>query len=1612
MPKKIINFLKLNNIRIRKYENHNWITYLSNLNVEIEQNNILGILDINSGSNEKIFELLTAFDIKPDFYQGNINIRYDDEQTFLIKKNETYAKNISYAFDENFDSNVKKSIYNYLKQYFIDSNLLKVSVNNFVNSWAKTYANYSIYLQKVYTDILLNFERNSNKKLLELSEKVSDINQKVNSGNNFYLYLLEIKKQLIDLFTILRNSQYDLMQTSYETINKYEHGNSYLDYSKFSEIKSKYEEALRKYQNKLDYKLYLKKQNSLEIRNYLNQFSKLNFENIEIFKKIYIDLYNENLYLKDQIKIYKNDLDSYIYFYWNYILNQRIIKFIDTNFEKLKWIKKDMFSAIWQDVYNLRNIAYFETSYINFDDPIYIVNNKIKKIVFENFEIKKNYYIDKINRNYKEYISNLLKLKKNKFNTNETEIYTSNYISLEKLNEIKTEYISIKNDYMWNYENTFIRLNDRIRENLNDLKKINSNNRSLFKNIKSMLSSIYSKINRFNDSDEKNNSNIIALINELKDLKKNYIVEKNNFYTYRNLFRDAKVSPHIYTNYMLNSLIYTILKKANISFSDINNDINSLTLSQKIQIEKQKLLINKPSLIIIGRNITKLDEKLQAKLLDQINKYIFEQKIIGIYLLNNINIASKLTTDICIINQGTVIEQGKTQQVVTNPINPITKSMLGYVDSDTNEKISRYNELKSNKFENILPFEVDNEHTIWCSKNQLYDWATIKNIKTDALKKSIFSDVDKIKNKTTKINDCENFDETQLFNYVELNDDGEQEMDKNYNHIIVEQGRYQKWLDANFFSEHQEKKLPFTIIMPPPNVTGNLHIGHALDTYLMDSIIRFKKLQGYDVLFLPGKDHAGIATQAKVEKKLLEQNITKYDLGREKFIEKIWEWKDDYSNNITKQWQKLGLFIDYNFERFTLDKQANEAVLVVFVKLYNDGLIYRSNKPINWDPKLKTALSNIEVIPKSTEQKLYYIKYPLEDSSAYLLIATTRPETMFSDVAIAINQEDERAEKLLNQTVIHPLTKRRIKIITSPLIDKNFGTGLMKVSAHAMDDIDIIKQNNLEIIECIDDNGLLNEKANEFAGLDRFEARKKIIEFLQERNLIEKIEDITSNVGYSERSQVPIEILVRPQWFVKMDKLAEKLLLHFNNEDKVNFFPERFADVLKKWMENVNDWTISRQIWWGHRIPAWYKGNKILVQINCPGEGWKQDSDVLDTWFSSALSPFVFLGWPQTKKYLNRYFPTDLLVTGYDIIFFWVARMYFQSLYFMNEKPFKNVLIHGLVRDEQGRKMSKSLGNGINPIEIIDKYGSDVLRMSLIFNSSPGQDINFSEEKIQGARLFINKFWNIARLVSQIKYKNILDYNLTNLDEYDYWILDKFLILKRAITKDIDKYEFSLIFKSIQNFIINDFSSWYLEFLKLKNNNNFIHVLFRELLILLHPFMPFTTDYLFEYIYSEELLDNEFHIFSELNVETNNVNRLIEIISTLRKYREDKKISKSETLHYWIKNIELSENQKEIVEKMTNFKWTKNTDFSIKLSKCELFIKQSKETKAQEQEEFKKIIGQLKIDIEFNEKLLNNPKFIEKANPNLIEEKNKKLALLKEKLSFYQSKIQIKTSKK
>ncbi|AWX43001.1 valine--tRNA ligase [Metamycoplasma cloacale] len=839
-------------------------------------------------------------------------------------------------------------------------------------------------------------------------------------------------------------------------------------------------------------------------------------------------------------------------------------------------------------------------------------------------------------------------------------------------------------------------------------------------------------------------------------------------------------------------------------------------------------------------------------------------------------------------------------------------------------------------------------------------------------------------------------------------------MEKSFNHKIVEDQRNEKWKKAKFFMTHDEAKRPFTIILPPPNVTGKLHIGHALDTYIQDTIIRYKKLQGYDVMWVPGKDHAGIATQAVVEKKLAERGISKYDLGREKFIEEVWKWKEEFSNNITSQWDKLGLALDFENERFTFDTEANEAVLKVFVDLYNAGLIYRDNKPINWDPKLQTALSNIEVVSRETNQKIYYIKYPIKDSDQHLVIATTRIETLFSDVAVAINPKDERIKELKNKTIIHPLTKKELPVVLSETIDPTFGSGVMKVSAHAIDDIEIIKKNNLEIIECIDKNGILNEQAMEFKGLDRLSARESIYIKLENEGYIDKVEQTKSAVGYSERSGEAIEILVQPQWFVKMNFLSQKLLKHFESVDGVKFIPERFAKDLTRWMTDTYDWTISRQIWWGHRIPAWYKDDEVKVQIENPGEGWVQDNDVLDTWFSSALSPFVFLGWPQTDIKIKRYFPTDVLVTAYDIIFFWVARMYFQSLYFMNEKPFKEVLIHGIVRDAEGRKMSKSLGNGIDPIQVIDEQGSDVLRMSLIFNCAPGQDINFSDDKIQTARLFINKFWNIARYISSLPIDTKDEINFKKLDYYDLWILAKFQLFKQSISNCMDKYEFNLIFKYVQDFIVNDLSSWYLEFIKFKNNNKLVHWLFREILILMHPFMPFVTDYLFEYIFHEELLEASSLQFEVVDEEVaNKIQSIINIITTLRKYREEKHISKAEKLYFTYKNIDLTQTDIDIIKKLTNYEIQDNNDFMIQLpNDISINIKMSDEQKEQEIKDLLKLIAETKKEIEFNKKMLDNQSFISKAPKATISEKQQKLAMHTSNLEAYEKELAIKQNRK
>ena len=816
-------------------------------------------------------------------------------------------------------------------------------------------------------------------------------------------------------------------------------------------------------------------------------------------------------------------------------------------------------------------------------------------------------------------------------------------------------------------------------------------------------------------------------------------------------------------------------------------------------------------------------------------------------------------------------------------------------------------------------------------------------------------------------------------------------MEPKYNHLLVEKDKNQKWIDHKYFSTHDQSKPPFSIILPPPNVTGKLHLGHAWDGFLQDTMIRYKKLQGYDVCFVPGMDHAGIATQAKVEEKLAQSGLTKYDLGRQKFLEKALEWKEEYAQLIHQQWSKLGLALDYNMERFTLDQVANQAVNQVFISMYEKGLIYRGVRPINWDPKLKTALSNIEVIAKPTKSKMYYVKYAFENSDQYLVVATTRIETIFSDVAIAINPNDQSKIHLVNQKVINPLTKKLLPIITDDYIDINFGTGCMKVSAHATNDIDIILKNNLEIIECIDQDGLMNEHGLFTKGLDRQSAREVIFDYLQKANLIERVEEIENNVSYSERSNEVIEILVMPQWFVKMDLLAKQLLDHLDSEQKVKIYPSRFENTLRLWMEDVRDWTISRQLWWGHQIPAWYKDDQIKVQVDSPGADWTRDSDVLDTWFSSALCPFSFLGWPDKTAHLDRYFPTSLLVTGYDIIFFWVARMYFQSLEFMNNLPFKDLLIHGLIRDEQGRKMSKSLGNGIDPMEVIDQYGADALRWFLLTNSAPGQDINYSQTKVEAAWNLNNKLWNIARFIK------MMDQTNETISASDIWIVNKLINLKNSIDQKIDKYEFTIIGKELYQFIFNDFSSWYIEFSKVWKNQKIALLVLKNLLILIHPFLPFISDHLYQEIFNEELLEAQFDL-KPLGQE-NQVNLMIDVISLIREARATFNLSHKDPIQYCIQNLK-DQLVIAIIDKLANASWKDNNGILFTTNDTVINIYLSEELKSQEKAKTNQEITKLEAEIKRSQMILNNPNFINKAA-------KEKVQIEQEKYQKYQNQLEI-----
>lgn len=737
------------------------------------------------------------------------------------------------------------------------------------------------------------------------------------------------------------------------------------------------------------------------------------------------------------------------------------------------------------------------------------------------------------------------------------------------------------------------------------------------------------------------------------------------------------------------------------------------------------------------------------------------------------------------------------------------------------------------------------------------------------------------------------------------------ELAPKYDHLTVEMGKYDYWLKEGFFDSGDKTKIPYTIVIPPPNVTGKLHLGHAWNTTIQDIIIRQKRMQNYDVLWLPGMDHAGIATQAKIDAKLKAQGVSRYTIGREKFLETAWLWKKEYADLIRKQWAALGLSLDYKKERFTLDEGLNKAVNHVFITLYNEGLLYRGEKIINWDVQSKTALSNIEVEYKDIEGAFYYFIYPFVDGNGGLEIATTRPETMFGDTALMVHPADERYQTYIGREVYIPGTTRKIPVIADEYVDIEFGTGIVKVTpAHDPNDFEVGNRHNLERIICMNEDGTMNSYAEEFEGLDRFECRKKVIEKLQSLGLCPKIEKMIHAVGHSERTGVIVEPRLSKQWFVKMDQLARDVLEMQSSVEKIEFFPERFEKTFSVWLENTQDWCISRQLWWGHRIPAWYKGDELKVSLTSPGEGWKQDEDVLDTWFSSALWPFSTLGWPDDTCDLTRYFPTDCLVTAYDIIFFWVARMAFQSRHFMKQRPFKKCLIHGLIRDEQGRKMSKSLGNGIDPFDLIEKYGCDALRYFLATNSTPGQDLRYSEEKIASSWNYINKIWNVSRFI-QINLTNNnyedQEINFSKLSFLDKWIINRLNDVIIGVNANYEKFEFGEAARLIYNFAWNDFASWYLELTKVVFNTDeydkintcaVLKTILISILKLLHPFMPFVTEEIYQIFENSTIVTSKWPKILPLidNNENEQMETLIAIITAVRNVRSEKNVAPSKKI--------------------------------------------------------------------------------------------------------------------
>ena len=846
-------------------------------------------------------------------------------------------------------------------------------------------------------------------------------------------------------------------------------------------------------------------------------------------------------------------------------------------------------------------------------------------------------------------------------------------------------------------------------------------------------------------------------------------------------------------------------------------------------------------------------------------------------------------------------------------------------------------------------------------------------------------------------------------------------LEKRYDPHKVEQGKYDTWKKKGYFTAGDKSKNPFSMVIPPPNVTGKLHLGHAWNTTIQDITARYKKLQGYDVLWLPGMDHAGIATQAKVEQKLRGQGISRYDLGREGFLEKAWEWKREYADNIHNQWAKMGLALDYTRERFTLDEGLNKAVNHVFKTLYDKGLIYRGERIINYDPELKTALSNVEVVYENDPGKFYYFKYNVVGSDEYLIVATTRPETMFGDTAVFVNPSDERYKHLIGKKVINPANHEPLPLMADEYVDIEFGTGAMKCTpAHDPNDFALANKYGMEKIRCMDLDAKMNEVAGVYVGMDRYECRDKLVEQIKAEGNLIKIEDITHQVGHSERSGSVVEPTLSKQWFVKMRPLAEQALA----KSEVEFLPERFNHTFRQWMENADDWCVSRQLWWGHRIPAYYHketGEVIVSETPLNDDNYVQDEDVLDTWFSSALWPFSTLGWPSKTEDFERYFPNDVLVTAYDIIFFWVSRMIFDSLEFTKKSPFKKCLIHGLIRDSQGRKMSKTLGNGIDPIDVIDKYGVDALRYFLTTGSAPGQDIRYMEEKVIASSNYLNKIWNSARYVYEVLGEDFkeekLDYSKLGLIEKD--IIHRLNKTIEKVTFYMDKYEYSLASTYLYNFVYDDFCSNYLEMSKvtLQGDNeeyksvvkNVLNVILKDIIIMIHPFAPFISEelYLASNTHLESIMLESYpKEIKEDSSKLDSVINLYQMISDIRAYKVNNKLAPNAKLNITV--VTSNEEYKSLEQYLFRFAFAKELSITSKNEEekgTKIVYKDaimyvlddvSDEEKMTKKE---KEIATLKSEIERCEKMLSNPNFVNKAPAQKVELEREKLASFKKKLS-------------